>query len=1113
MYSSGGKSVWQNMEIDEIFSDRNAERITDEKSGLEVELGEKRQHNVLSLGTESAKAEDAGKKMKTVDFVPNDQTPLLQLNHQVHSMQKDAAKISSVENHCMNRTNESTTHPIALRNDKLKPYPSEIKVVLEEDRRLSDVSRESRFDKLVNACESLAPDFDHTAVSNIAAERNMNNHRDSNQNLRSETAVEFISETSKLVNLPTSVEAAVDMKQMAKVKVDEKATSSQQPEKWGESLSISVAPKDPSILSDYNYTLTKNVEFFEIKTSYSVADTAVGISIEGLPTSKVGLRCIHCGDNSRHTTASSFFPSSIGSIASGLGTIGSRHFAQGKCPLVDEDTLQILRSTKKSSQQQTRLQGKVGLDAYCKGLAKRSNVATHEAGGIYVLEVPRAMKENDASCKIADVKDVKVDKSSMSLGKKAADCDSTNVEMKKNDPSTFNVQIKKNDPSAFVAGAIEHFWECKHCNSLPFAWRASGSVVFSVNAPKLEQVSRHLSICQGKKPLRIPRDATMQTVRNDNNGVSVQVRWKKPTSLGKRSTRSEQVRSSTKGKKVENKHVKKGVDDSPLAFDDDKALTTQFAHFTVLQLKKCYLTKNGGSRANCPIGYPGLACSYCAGTSSERRFFYTSADHLRNSFSHIPAHLVTCKHCPADVKQQIEEFKALRSKQKSLLSNGSHKVFIDRVWERLHGPGGGMIDTAKEECNQDGDVSDDESYMSSVSVDMKCNEKEYNYHSLDGRWIENSDFGIDSSATELVSVNDRRLTTDYVFFAMLQMVPMIPKEASNSDVQTLEGVKNEKLLESSGTKDEESQLVQLKDTHLQQNSDGAQAVIPPKEVEKGVEEELPSTTRTITDTRKVDEQHGTGMYDMERAKVNEVQLESESKVALVKECQLGIKCKHCGDDSVCFSLVPGSAEGLRNQFSDATNHLLSCAKCPEDVKAKLNRFKALRATQEALLKYGMHRKFMQLVWSRLTLLARNGSSSSNEASPTNASRSLLSEEDRELVTEYTYYTMEQMKPCTLQRTGNGARSMFSYGFPGLACMHCEGTPSARTFFYRTKEILAGNYAHIPNHILTCKSCPPHVKQILAEKKKDHSQQKLRLNRGSQRLFFNNLWARLHLARS
>ena len=125
---------------------------------------------------------------------------------------------------------------------------------------------------------------------------------------------------------------------------------------------------------------------------------------------------------------------------------------------------------------------------------------------------------------------------------------------------------------------------------------------------------------------------------------------------------------------------------------------------------------------------------------------------------------------------------------------------------------------------------------------------------------------------------------------------------------------------------------------------------------------------------------------------------------------------------------------------------------------------------------------------------------------------LVIEQDMDLVTQFTFFTMQQMQSCFLEKSGNGARSMFQYGFPGLSCSHCAGTPSARKFFYRTPDILSGNYAHIPNHILSCKHCPTEIKRSLAEKKKIHAEEKMQLSRGSQRIFFNNVWDRLHYRR-
>ena len=87
--------------------------------------------------------------------------------------------------------------------------------------------------------------------------------------------------------------------------------------------------------------------------------------------------------------------------------------------------------------------------------------------------------------------------------------------------------------------------------------------------------------------------------------------------------------------------------------------------------------------------------------------------------------------------------------------------------------------------------------------------------------------------------------------------------------------------------------------------------------------------------------------------------------------------------------------------------------------------------------------------------------------------------------------------------------MPSDGFPGLECAHCGESSNPRRFFYRTADILNGNYAHIPNHILSCKQVPSEVKKRLKRAKASHANEKLGLSKGSQKKFFQKVWSRLH----
>ena len=80
--------------------------------------------------------------------------------------------------------------------------------------------------------------------------------------------------------------------------------------------------------------------------------------------------------------------------------------------------------------------------------------------------------------------------------------------------------------------------------------------------------------------------------------------------------------------------------------------------------------------------------------------------------------------------------------------------------------------------------------------------------------------------------------------------------------------------------------------------------------------------------------------------------------------------------------------------------------------------------------------------------------------------------------------------------------------PGLECIHCAG-PTSRKFFYRSADILAGNYAHIPNHLLSCAGAPASMKKTLTDLKQKHQVQKHHLCKGTQKRFFQMIWDRLH----
>jgi len=699
-----------------------------------------------------------------------------------------------------------------------------------------------------------------------------------------------------------------------------------------------ITEESKDVLSDYNHLLIQNIELYQADKSDR--------------SSKVGLRCIHCAQLDEHYTAASFFPSTIGCLASGLGTISARHFFGEKCPAIPRAMVNELRITKKSSASQTRMSGKLGLDAFCRNMAKQKSLYDSKEGGIFFCG--QNLQNNRSSIINKDI----------------------------NRKTLYSTQPKSKLPEVgdFIPSSRVNFWECRHCNSIPYPWRASGSVIFKSDAPSIEDTKKHLSKCKGNKSLTIPRSATM-TISNENERC-ILIKWDKNTGLHL----SERLNS---------KAFPYGSLDRRLMYDQDKDMTTDFHYYNMMQLKMTRLTKVGGSRGACPMGFPGLQCIHC----KVREFFYTSADHLRNSFSHVPSHLMECPECPIEVKNQIESLKLIRNKQKSLLKIGSHKFFIDRVWERMH--------TDKSDSDF---LSDDESLESLASSQDEGGVQNQVVDALNDNQSMTND---DTCNGGLVFPSDRHLTSNFVYLALRQVEPY---------------------------------------------------------------------NLTAKDVAQ-----GRGTFEVGFP---------------------GLICKHCMGQEGSRKFFNRSAYHLRNAFAKVPDHLMICTKCPNEIKKALATFKKTRSKEESQLKRGSNIAFMDRVWGRLIMLDKSKKPSPLPNINPYISQ-LVSSEDAHLVTEFTLFTMQQMIPCNLSMTGNGARSTFEVGFPGLECRHCSGYPSARRFFYRTAEILGGNYAHIPNHLMSCSKCPLEIKATLELKKESHAQQKSKLSRGSQRTFFLRLWTRLH----
>jgi len=122
-------------------------------------------------------------------------------------------------------------------------------------------------------------------------------------------------------------------------------------------------------------------------------------------------------------------------------------------------------------------------------------------------------------------------------------------------------------------------------------------------------------------------------------------------------------------------------------------------------------------------------------------------------------------------------------------------------------------------------------------------------------------------------------------------------------------------------------------------------------------------------------------------------------------------------------------------------------------------------------------------------------------------------DDSNLLTDYFYFIMEQLKMCRLKpedrKSRGGKRDNVALGFGGLQCIHCASAPSSRKFFWSNVDRLANSFANIPDHVLTCKMCPSEVTEALLVLKGRHNAQMTLLPRGTQKQYLCRLWKRLH----
>ena len=131
------------------------------------------------------------------------------------------------------------------------------------------------------------------------------------------------------------------------------------------------------------------------------------------------------------------------------------------------------------------------------------------------------------------------------------------------------------------------------------------------------------------------------------------------------------------------------------------------------------------------------------------------------------------------------------------------------------------------------------------------------------------------------------------------------------------------------------------------------------------------------------------------------------------------------------------------------------------------------------------------------------------------SRPLVFPEDKDLISDYLYLTLEQMAPCQLMEADRvGCYKTRKVGFPGLACKHCVGQAGCGRYFPASEASLSQTTTSqtIMNHVRNCRRCPIEIRENLELMKRNRmgpdGKRSDKPKHGGRKVFFHRLWCRI-----
>ncbi|KAL7470434.1 hypothetical protein ACHAXS_010662 [Conticribra weissflogii] len=246
--------------------------------------------------------------------------------------------------------------------------------------------------------------------------------------------------------------------------------------------------------------------------------------------------------------------------------------------------------------------------------------------------------------------------------------------------------------------------------------------------------------------------------------------------------------------------------------------------------------------------------------------------------------------------------------------------------------------------------------------------------------------------------------------------------------------------------------------------------------------------------------------------------------------QIGIGCIHCKDSKSKLkgcTYFPGSIGGIYNatmiimqRHFPVTKEIFgeyNKLKCLTARSASTKEYWVSAATRLGLFdtKHGVFFKKDFMSQNQFTTpmkQARNKSKDEDQDSDDSLC-SLVETSDKMFATDYAYFVMEQMTRCTFTEADRlGKRKRHQLGFPGLACKHCFGGNGSGRFFpltLKTFSDVSKSLHVLRNHLVKCAKAPNGMAITVNKLYNRHEKDKQSTPFGSQKIFFDLVWKRLH----